>query len=345
MIRFWVALFAALLVAPGGARAQDAAAKKKAGRLVDEGVAKYEAGDYTAALDKFQAAYNTYASPKIFLNLGEALRRLGRDVEAADAYSRFLSETPDLREDKKKIAQEGLAELTPRLGRLRVEAPQPGVKLTLDGKDFTPPANRPAWVLPGSHSIGAQAPAFVARTQWVEVHAGEEKKVSVTLEMAGTPEKLAQTQTQTGTPTRTGTETQTTQQPPTLPPPASDTGTASTQKGHVWTWVAAGAAGAMLVVGILEGMAASSDYDEYKSLTCSGKPASDCPAIQARYDQLKNDIPGESTLANVMFIGAGVAAVGAGFLYWWEGREDASHVAVTPTVGSSQVGVLLQGRF
>jgi hypothetical protein len=343
MIRFWVPLIAALLLAPAGARAQDAAAKKKAARLVDEGVAKYEAGDYTAALDKFQAAYSAYASPKIFLNLGEALRKLGRDVEAAEAYSRFL-ETPDLREEKKKIAQEGLAELTPKLGRLRVEAPQPGAKLTLDGKDFTPPADRPAWVLPGSHSIGAQAPGFVTRTQWVEVHAGEEKRVSLALEMAGGPEKTPQTQTQTQT--QTGTPTRTETQTPTQTTPPVDTGTPSTQKGgHLWTWVAAGAAGAMLVVGILEGMAASSDYDEYKSLTCSGKPASDCPAIQARYDQLKNDIPGESTLANVMLIGAGVAAVGAGFLYWWEGREDSSHVAVTPTVGSSQVGVMLQGRF
>ena len=335
MIKFWVLLLAALLVAPAGARAQDAAAKKKAGRLVDEGVAKYEAGDYNAALEKFQAAYGTFASPKIFLNLGEALRRLGRDVEAADAYSRFLSETPDLREDKKKIAQEGLAELSPRLGRLRIDAPQPGARLTLDGKDFTPPADRPAWVLPGSHSIGAQAPGFVARTMWVEVHAGEEKKVSIALEMPA-PEK---------TPVVTQTPTQTPVQVTPVVPPPSDTGPASTQKGHLWTWVAAGAAGAMLVVGILEGMAASSDYDEYKSLTCAGKPASGCPAIQARYDQLKNDIPGESTLANVMFIGAGVAAVGAGFLYWWEGREDSSRVAVTPAVGSSQIGVLLQGRF
>ena len=329
MARHISLLFAAILLiaAPGRARAQDAAAKQKAARLLDQGVGKYESGDYNAALDKFQAAYAAFPSPKILLNLGEALRKLGRDVEAADAYSRYLSETPagEIREEKRKLAQDGLAELQPRLGRLRIDAPQPGAQLTLDGKAFKPPADRPAWVLPGSHSIGAQAPAFEPKTMWVEVHAGEEKHVAVALEMAGAPTEKSQKPVEP-TPTPV----------PVTPanPPTSDLGTQTSHNGRVWTWVAAGAAGAMLVVGILEGSAASSDYDEYKTTR-----------DPLRYDQLRNDIGSESTIANVMFIGAGVAAVGAGFLYWWEGREDSGHVAVAPSVGMQQVGLTVQGRF
>src|SRR5262249_51462075 len=148
----------------------------------------------------------------------------------------------------------------------------------------------------------AWAPGFVAKTMWVEVHSGEEKRVAVALEMVGaakpieTPAKPVEPQSVAPTPG---------------PQRPIDQPTTETHHGRTWTWVAGGAAGVMLLVGIIEGLAFSSDVDEYKKTT-----------DPMRYDQLRNDIPGEGTLANVMFIGAGVAAVGAGFLYWWEGREE-----------------------
>src|SRR2546429_3454963 len=123
------ALAFAVLVAsaPLAASAQPAAESQKllAARLLDEGVARFDAGDYASALEKFQAAYEAYPSPKIFLNLGEALRRLHRDPAAADAYDRFLTETataPEVSDAKKRVAQSALEELRGRLGRLRIDS-------------------------------------------------------------------------------------------------------------------------------------------------------------------------------------------------------------------------------
>ena len=69
--------------------------KAKAKGLLSEGSAIYKKGDYAGALEKFEAAYAAYRSPKLWFNIGQANRDLGRPVEALDAFEKFLSLTPD----------------------------------------------------------------------------------------------------------------------------------------------------------------------------------------------------------------------------------------------------------
>src|SRR6266550_719215 len=81
--------------APAPAPAGDGQAKARAQALLSEGTAAYGRGDYAAALDKFTAAYRIFPSPKLWFNIGQANRDLGRPVEAVAAFDRFLRNAGD----------------------------------------------------------------------------------------------------------------------------------------------------------------------------------------------------------------------------------------------------------
>jgi tetratricopeptide (TPR) repeat protein len=60
----------------------------------DEGARAYERGEYDAALEHFQAAYDAAPSPEFWFNIGRCHERLGRWAEAASAYERYLAGKP-----------------------------------------------------------------------------------------------------------------------------------------------------------------------------------------------------------------------------------------------------------
>jgi hypothetical protein len=315
------ATFLFLLFAATGGASHAQEPREKARQLIDEGVAKYDAGDYHAALDKFRAAYQTFPSPKIMLNIGSALRRLGREAEAADIYTRFLSEAAqrsDIDDERKRAAREALAELTPRLARLRMQAQPIGATLTLDGKPVTSTTGGFIYVAPGTHTVGAISPDYAAKSIVIEIAANEEKKVELMLQAVA---QVSTTATSGGSTANTTTTTQASGQ---VDQPAVN---------HTWAWVAAGGAGALLLGGIIFGSEASSAYDEYKTTH----------DLQ-RYNDLRDEVSSKSTLANIFFITSGVAAVGAGVLYWWEGRAHDTAVSVAPGPNGSY-GVTVAGRF
>ena len=74
------------ITARAAAEPNDAQAKARAQGLLSEGTAAYGRGDYAAALDKFTAAYKIFPSPKLWFNIGQANRDLGRPVEAVEAF-------------------------------------------------------------------------------------------------------------------------------------------------------------------------------------------------------------------------------------------------------------------
>ena len=63
--------------------------------MLTEGSALYEKGDYAGALEKFNAAYAAYPSPKLMFNIGQADRDLSRPVEALEAFEKFLASDTD----------------------------------------------------------------------------------------------------------------------------------------------------------------------------------------------------------------------------------------------------------
>jgi hypothetical protein len=78
---------------------------------------------------------------------------------------------------------------------------------------------------------------------------------------------------------------------------------------RIWTWVAAGTAAAALGVGVGFGIAAESDYAEFQQ---TNDPV--------RLEELRDSVSTKSTVANVMFLTAGVVAAGAVALFFLEPR-------------------------
>jgi hypothetical protein len=92
MLRRAAALAVVLLVAsPAIARTTRAAdARERAAVHWKSGSTRYAAGEWSAALDEFEAGYAAHPSPPFLVNIGQCLRKLDRLDEAALAFRRFL---------------------------------------------------------------------------------------------------------------------------------------------------------------------------------------------------------------------------------------------------------------
>src|SRR5512141_1991813 len=123
-MRLPISLFVPLFVLcrVGAASAEDEGARAAARVLAQEGAQLFEKNDLPGALDKFKQAYDKFPSPKLFLNIGQALRGLGRNVEALAAFERFLAEAKDAGPEFIELASTQVAELGALLARVVVES-------------------------------------------------------------------------------------------------------------------------------------------------------------------------------------------------------------------------------
>jgi hypothetical protein len=161
------------------ARADEAADKLEAQRLLTLGNAAANDGDYVTALKSFQAAYLRYKSPKILLNIGTTQRQLGRNVEAAVTYEAYVKD-PQADPARAKDLERILGEIDAVVSRLRVEVNRPDVTVRLDGRElagFTSGAL--LRVEPGEHTIVAEHPGLPPAVATVRLHPREEHKVSL----------------------------------------------------------------------------------------------------------------------------------------------------------------------
>lgn len=159
-----LALLAPALSVAGApvARAQDAdPAIIEARALFEVGVTAAEEGRWQDAVRAFSAAYENVEQPLILFNLGGALARTPRLVDAADAYRGFLASgaSPELR----RAATDALAELEARIPRVDVEVEglSPGDRVELDDEPLEgrqdvelDPGQHRLTVLRGAQSVG-----------------------------------------------------------------------------------------------------------------------------------------------------------------------------------------------
>lgn len=294
------ALICALLVT--GSPAAGADPRRDAGRLLDEGVALYQSGDYPGALARFRRAYAVYPSPKILFNLASTLEVLGRDVDAAHAYSLFLAQSPaDGSTPRQRTARTALGRLSGELGRLLFEESLAGAAITIDGTPVVLPPDRRVYVRPGRHTVVIAFSGLVRQRVEVTAIAGKQRSVKASLSSSA----LAQ--------------------PPYI----------ERRPRRVWTWLAAGTS-----VGLAAGgVAARLTTDGGLGTIASDKPKDE--------DEDPPDTGGapekRHQVSNLLFAGAGVAALATGVLYVYEGRDRA--VTVTPSVGAGGAGIWIGGRL
>lgn len=181
-----VALLAQASAPPAGA--ED---KAKAKVLLHEGLDFNRQGHYAEALEKFQAAYAAYPSPKLWFNIGQVERALNHPVEAVEAFQKFLALVPDAEPENKEVAKSAVAEIESKLGRVRIKCETPGAEVVIDGKNVGPvPLPEPLWATPGSHRVTITHVGFAPATENVEVSAGSTALVVIRLAPPSPPAEI-----------------------------------------------------------------------------------------------------------------------------------------------------------
>jgi hypothetical protein len=167
---------------PRDTPADDAKAKTQAQALLSEGTAAYGRGDYATALDKFTAAYKIFPSPKLWFNIGQANRDLGRPVDAVAAFDRFLREAGDVTPETLAEARRSAAELKTKLGQIKLTCATDGAEVTVDGKQVgSTPLGEMIWTTPGRHQVAVQHEGFSPAIEDVVVETGKAATVNIEL--------------------------------------------------------------------------------------------------------------------------------------------------------------------
>jgi hypothetical protein len=176
--------FAAALLAPVVGVAQPATSDSKvdAQSLMQSGVKLIEAKDYLGALAVFKTAYERFPSAKILINIGTALKLLGRDADAANAYQRYL-DASDTDPKRRAEMQKLLDKIDATVGRVDLKATPADSTITIDDDDWLHVVHASTWRLaPGHHDITARRDGYTPATKSIATSAGE--SASITLELA-----------------------------------------------------------------------------------------------------------------------------------------------------------------
>jgi hypothetical protein len=274
--------------------------------LFDEGRKLLEAGQYTAACPKFEAARRVFTSTGVLMNLADCYEKTGRTASAwttfGDAASVAARAGRQGDEIEAKRRQEALE---PHLGRLtiRVTHEVPGLTLEDDGVAIPRGAwNVPLPVDPGAHELTAEAPD---RQTWKKSFEISSTSQTTTVEV---PELFGQQAVAAPTP----------------PPVAGPTEPQSTP-GDVQHWVGFAMAGvgalALGTGGVLSIVAKSND----------------AAAAKEPFPKKHNDSLAAAQLADAVtvVVGAGAAVALAGGLVWLT----APHRAVTVGIAGSEIWI------
>jgi len=168
--------------APSGQPVSDSQSKARAQALLSEGTAAYGRADYATALDKFTAAYKIFPSPKLWFNIGQANRDLGRPVDAVAAFDRFLREADDAPAETLAEARRSAAELKTKLGQIKVTCATDGAEVTVDGKQVgSTPLGEMVWTTPGRHQVAVQREGFSPAIEDVAVVVGQAAAINFEL--------------------------------------------------------------------------------------------------------------------------------------------------------------------
>jgi hypothetical protein len=178
------------LAAPAPAPAAPAAdpARAEALRLVREGAQLFDRGRFAGALEKFEAAYQRFASPKIQFNIGQAARKLRQSVKSTLAFEAFLRGVEQPTPEDRAEAEAALREMAAAVARLEIAVQPAGASVRLDGSPLgTTPLPAAAVVAPGAHEIVVEHAGHQPLREAIAVRGGETKRIERTLPSSAPP--------------------------------------------------------------------------------------------------------------------------------------------------------------
>jgi hypothetical protein len=177
-IRFMSVLAIAATV--GSASVAWAGDEAVAKRNFQEGLGLYNRAQYSEALEKFRKAYDESGAVGILANIGTAAWKLGRNLEAADAYDRYLAAVPPDDPTRPEV-EKALADVVTHLAKLEVVVAGGDATVTLDGKPVEANRLSSLRVEPGRHVLRAEPASGPAAERTVEASAGQTSRVELKL--------------------------------------------------------------------------------------------------------------------------------------------------------------------
>lgn len=275
------------------------------------------------ALDYCKRAEAIMHAPTHLLLIARAEAKLGRLVEAQEAYIRIQRESlpadaPAAFVDAQHKAAEEQGALAPRVPSLTVQlegGTAADVTVTLDGKTLPPAViGLPGPVDPGEHTLSAAGPTRAADS--VTVSIGEGAKQTVTLELKPVSGASAEA----------------------LPSPSKEAPRTNNVL-RIGGWIGVGVGVVGLAGGTIFVIKNRADRNDANALcTAMGCPESK----RAEVTSFDNSANSDATLAWVSY-GIGAAGLATGAVLWWlsGSRSAASQTArVSPWIGPRAAGVV-----
>jgi hypothetical protein len=251
-----------------------------------------DAKRYSEACPKLVASHKLAPAVGTLLNLADCYERAGQLASAWARFHEAIALAQRLgRPDREKTAKERADKLEPRLIKLTIVAPEPGLEVKLDGNVLDPAVlGAPLPVDPGKHTIDATAKGKKSFNTTIDVsERTRAPSVEVPpLDVDGEPVK--------GGPTR----------PPVERPEAARSD-GSTQRLVGVLVMGGGVAGA--AVGSFFGLRTSSKWSDAKA-HCTGL---ECDRTGV---QLATDAKNAGTISTIAFIAGGALLAGGAVLYF-----------------------------
>lgn len=152
---------------------------------MDRGNALFAEGQFSSALEAYQAAYKLYQSPKIAFNIARSAHKLGQLLLARRNYEVFIdSQKAEDSGAKPAIEASKLAlkALDLELASVRVSGTPAGAKYTV-GADYEGVVAGPRiYLIPGSYNLVVSEKGYSAYTQSLLAEKGRTIDVKVALE-------------------------------------------------------------------------------------------------------------------------------------------------------------------
>jgi hypothetical protein len=282
---------------PAAAQPSDESSRAEARKIGYSGVEAFQAGDFAAAHDRLETAYQLLQVPSLGLWSARALAKLGKLVEAEARYLQVIGLPTSvgdeaIQEQARQDARNERAALARRIPSVlvRVEGARAGdVAVTIDDAAVVGSALGDSQLVnPGRHRIEGVRGSARASVD-VTVGEGDRKEALLRFEAAASATAATPPGVDVGLRADPG-------------PPSTGGGTMRTVG-----WVTLGAGGAGLVVGAVTALVLRSKKSHLDSVGC-GDGGRMCPESEAgnvdSYNSLR-PIPGISLIAGAVFAGAG----------------------------------------
>jgi hypothetical protein len=311
--------------------AQGESPREQARVLGEEGLTKYDAGDFKGALEKLDRAYALYPAPTLGLYSARALMKLGRLLEASRRY--LVVSRATLEADATDQLKQAQADATSEHGLLQKRIPVLRVEVT--GAEIAEVAISLNGTPVASSELGQGRQLDPGKYVVEGVRGAETKRVEVVLRE--TDNKVAALQF--APPVAVAPPPPSIETTP-LPPPQKDQQkpkTGSSQRTLGWVVLTLGGIG--VGVGAVTGIMASGKKSDLENV---------CPDLTHCPESSRGDVDSYNNLRTVSSIGfiAGGVGVAAGLVLVFTAPKSApeqSRRRVQPFVGLGTAGV--RGAF